>query len=153
MAKKEWGIYLVFFLIGVIIIIESCRLGLGSINSPGAGLLPLFIGLILSIPAFLLLIRTFFVPKKENHRGKEKLLGRSVLNVGRIITALVVYVLVLSRLGYLLDTFMLSVFLLRAGGYSRWTFICLASLLMTSISYLIFGGCLHINFPRGFLGF
>lgn len=153
MAKKEWILYLVMFLIGVVVIIESLHLGLGNAHRPGVGFLPFFTGVGLSSVALLSLTKNFLTAKRENGSEREKFLGPSMLNVVKIVVALAVYVLILPWLGYLLSTFLLFIFLFKVGGFHRWVFILVASFLTVSLSYLLFSSLLNMRFPKGFLGF
>ena len=115
MAKKEWVLIFAMFLIGGVFVIESLRLGLGSIHSPGAGFLPFCTGAALSLAAVSSLIKIFLKAKRETGKEEEKFFGRPVLNVVAIVVALIDYVFIVPRLGYLLSTFMLLIFLFKAG--------------------------------------
>lgn len=153
MAKKEWVIDFVILFVGIILIIESLRLGVGSIHRPAPGFLPILTGIGLSVVAFFSLIKNFLAAKRDKDGNREKLFGRSVLNVVAISIALFVYVLVFPWVGYLLSTFLLLIFLFKVGGFRRWAFVLAAAILTVSIIYLFFGSWLKIRFPKGFLGF
>jgi len=153
MEKKEWGLNLGMLLIGVLFVIESLRLGLGSIHRPGSGFLPFYTGLGLCLVAFFSLIKNFLTARKGNGKDQEKFFARSVLKVVAIVVALIVYVLIVPWLGYLLSTFMLLLFLFKAGGFRKWALIAVAAFLTISISYLLFSYWLGLRFPKGFLGF
>jgi putative tricarboxylic transport membrane protein len=151
MTRKEWVIYAAMFVIGVVFLIESLRLGLGSVRRPGPGLLPLYTGVALSLVASFSLIRCFLAAKGE--KDKEKFFGQSIGNVVIILIGLVVYVFLLPWLGYLISTFMLLMFLFRAGGFRKWTLILLSAFVTTSATYLVFSSWLNLRFPKGVLGF
>jgi putative tricarboxylic transport membrane protein len=153
MAKKERVIHFAMLFVGIVLIIESLRLGIGGVHRPGPGFLPILTGAGLSFAAFFSLIKNFLAAKREKDGNREELFGRSVLNVVVISIALVVYVLVFQWLGYLLSTFVLLIFLFKAGGFRRWVLVLAAAFLTISISYLLFGFWLNIRFPKGFLGF
>ncbi len=151
MARKEWIINAAMFVIGVVFLIESLRLGLGSIRRPGPGLLPLYTGVALSLVASFSLIRCFLAAKGE--KDKEKFFGQSVGNVVIILIGLVAYVFLLPWLGYLISTFMLLMFLFRAGGFRKWGLILLLAFVATSATHLVFSSWLNLRFPKGFFGF
>lgn len=153
MANKEWVIDLVILMIGVAFAIESSRLGLGGIHRPGAGFLPFYTGLGLSLVAIFSLLKNFWTVKREMSKERKKLFGRSVYNVAAIVFALIVYALIFQWLGYLISTFLLLIFLFKAGGFRRWTFTLVAAFLTVSFSYLLFCFWLNMRFPKGFLGF
>ncbi len=150
MARKEWTINAAMFVIGAVFLIESLRLGLGSVRRPGPGLLPLYTGVALSLVSAISLIRCFLAAKQE--RDEEEFFGRSILNVVIILAGLVAYVFLLPWLGYLLSTFMLLMFLFRAGGFRKWSLILLSASVTTSATYLVFSSWLNLRFPKGFWG-
>ena len=150
MAKKEWLVSLVLFLLGVACSIEALRLGLGTVRRPGVGFLPLLVGGCLSLLAFFSLIIEIWAASKDKTRGRFPV--GSVGKVVVVICCLGVYVVVLPIAGYLLSTFLLFIFLFRTGGFKRWGLAILAAFLTASISYLLFGFLLNIRFPKGFPG-
>jgi putative tricarboxylic transport membrane protein len=150
MERKEWVLVLGMFLIGVIFVIEALRLGLGSVHRPGPGFLPFYGGLLLSIISFFSLIKSFFTAPKGS--GKERVFAGSILKVVAIVVSLIIYILIIPWLGYLLSTFMLLLFLFKAGGFRKWAFILAAAFLSVCMSYLLFSYWLGMRFPKGFLG-
>jgi putative tricarboxylic transport membrane protein len=149
MVRREWTINLVMLLIGAVFIIESMRLGLGRIQRPGPGMLPLITGSGLSLVALYSLVLSLLVPK-----GKEaRFFGPSIGNVLVILVGLVAYVLLLPWLGYLTGTFMLLTLLFRAGGFRKWGTIVASALLTSAVTYLVFSTWLNLRFPKGVLGF
>lgn len=153
MANRESVIYIAIFSVGVVFLIESLRLGLGSGRHPGSGFLPFFTGVALSIIALYSLLKSFWVAKRDDNVGVEKFFGQFAFNVGKIVATMIVYVLMLPWLGYVLSTLILFITLFKVGGYRRWALILLYSFLTTSISYLVFSSWLNLRFPKGFLGF
>ena len=151
MARKEWMINAAMFIIGVVFVIESLRLGLGSVHRPGQGLLPLYTGVALGLVSSFSLIRCFLADRGE--KDKEKFFGQSIGNVFIILIGLVVYVFLLPWLGYLISTFMLLVFLFRAGGFRKWGLILLSAFVTSSATYLVFSFWLSLRFPKGVFGF
>lgn len=144
---------LAMLLIGGALVSESLRIGLGGVHRPGAGFLPFYTGLGLSFVATLSLLKNFWAVKKGGEEEREKVFGQSVSNVVVIVFALIGYVLIFRWLGYPISTFLLLIFLFRAGGFRRWTFTLVAAFLTVSLSYLLFCSWLNMRFPIGFLGF
>lgn len=153
MANKEWVIYAAMLFIGVVFAIESLRLGLGSTHRPRSGFLPFFTCSLLSFITFFSLIKYFLKARGEKGKDRKEHFGGNVFNLVIILVGLVIYVLVLPLLGYLLSTFVLLIFLFKAGGIRKWTFILLYAFLTTSITYLVFSSWLNLRFPKGSLGF
>ena len=67
--------------------------------------------------------------------------------------ALVVYALVLNRLGFIITTALLVAFLLRAIIPQKWSVVISGAVLTPLFTYLIFQVCLQTQLPRGFFGF
>lgn len=153
MANRESVIYVVMFIIGVVFLIESLRLGLGRMHQPGIGFFPFFTGVALSVIALYSLVKNFLVAKREKGKDIEKFFGPSAFNVGKIIACLYVYVFITPWLGFILSTFILFIILYKVGGIRKWTATLLYSFLTISLTYFIFSYWLNLRFPKGFLGF
>jgi hypothetical protein len=113
--------------------------------------LPLITGGALSLVALFSLVRSLLAPKED--KDCEKFFGQRIGNVILILIGLVAYVFLMPWLGYLTGTLMLMAFLFRAGGFRRWSMVLLASVLTTSVTYLVFSYWLKLRFPGGVLGF
>jgi putative tricarboxylic transport membrane protein len=153
MARREWILYLALLISGIVVIRESLHHGLGDVHKPGTGFLPFFSAAALSLVALYCLIKNLFIAASTDAGKAEKFFGQYVANVVIIVVALGVYVLVLPWLGYVLCTFFLFILLFKIGGFRKWSYIVLASLLTVSSSYLLFSSWLSMRFPKGFLGF
>ncbi len=86
-------------------------------------------------------------------KAGEKFFKGTVLNVVTVAAALIVYILILSRFGYLLSTFMLLICLFKAAGFRKWSLILAAAFLAAAFSYVLFGHWLNVRLPKGFWGF
>ena len=149
----EWALNLALLLIGVVFAIEALNLGLGNIHRPGPGFLPFYVGIALSLVAFFPIIKNVLARKRGKGRDGEKPSEGFIINVVTVVVALLGYVLILARAGYLISTFLLLIFLFRAGGFRKWSLILIVAFVTLSVSYLLFGSWLNIRFPKGSLGF
>jgi len=71
-----------------------------------------------------------------------------------VLTVMFLYALFLEILGFLVSTFLLLVFLFRAGMESqRWSVAIGGSAIASFCSYAVFELWLKTQLPRGFLGF
>ena len=153
MVKNEWILNFVLLLFGIVIIIESMHLGLGSLRRPGAGFLPFYIGALLSVVAFFSFIKNVRTAKRDRWNVNEKFFGGSALNVAAITVAAVIYVIIFPWLGFVLSTFLLLVALFKFAGIRKWVYNLLAAFLTVSITHLVFSSWLNIRFQKGILGF
>jgi hypothetical protein len=153
MAKNEWVLNLVLFVFGAVITVESARLGLGGLHRPGVGFLPFYTGALLAVVAFFSFVKNLRVARGRNWDANERFFGRAVFNLGSILIAIVVYVLIFPWLGYVLSTFLLLVALFRAAGIRKWVHSLLTAFLTAAITYLVFFSWLKVRFPKGIFGF
>lgn len=150
--EKEVFSRLIILVIGATISIASLNMELGSVHHPGMGFLPFLTGVCLTLVAFFSLVTSFLTGKREMVRKKEKFFEGSVLNVAVMVVCMGIYTIILPWFGYLPSTFLLLIFLFKAGGLRRWYFVLMSALVATCFSYLLFSSCLHVRFPRGIVG-
>ena len=145
----------IFWLVVAIgVVLHSQKLGLGTLRNPGPGFLffcgSVFLG-ILSLTIFLSSLRT-----SEGDRTKE---GKKAFGNIRwkkviyIVISIILYGLLLEKLGYLLSTFFLIGFLLHSIEAKRWYVVILVACLSSVLSYALFGLWLQVRLPQGLLGF
>lgn len=145
MSKKEYAIELVMpavmAVIAVIIILTSYDMG-------SEGVFPRLI-------AYLLLIGVA-VTVGETVVKKQKTVDFKNLRVWRVAVLLavtVVYILLLNRIGYFVDTFLLAVITMLLLGYRSWWKMGLSSLAAVTFVFIIFKVILKVPLPLLFLDF
>ncbi len=144
---------LIWIGVGIAQCIQSWILGLGSGSEPGTGFMPFLVGLVIIILSMFLLIGST-IAARENPERKISLWSNTYWKrVVYISLVLLMYALLLPKLGYLTATFLAMVFLLKSGEPIKWSVAIILGLLTSSISYLIFGIWLNILFPEGVLSF
>jgi putative tricarboxylic transport membrane protein len=132
----------------------SLRLGIGTAESPGMGFMPAAASVVLGILSLVLLVKA--VIKKMQDMTADTTAAILGKNAFMVLIAVVIYAIVMPKLGYLIGTFLLMTFLYwfleRNGikGLLRGTII---SLLTTVASYYLFAVLLHCSFPVGILSF
>jgi len=141
MRELKGGLF--FLGLSIFVLWESLRLGLGTLREPGAGFISFCMGIILSALSLVLICRSWGVRgSHENHS----------LRVILALVSLFIYSLVLDRLGFVVATFFLVGILFRLGEKRPWWVLVGMSALVTFMWYVVFGGVLHVYFPRGLLG-
>jgi putative tricarboxylic transport membrane protein len=148
MTKSDKVLSLFWLLLAILLIEESWRLGVGELRKPGSGLFPLLIGMFLLIVSFLLFLQT------RSHATTDKEVTEKVKywNILLCISSLYAYMLVLEWLGFVVSTFFLILFLLKAIEHKGWRLAVTTALLTAAVSYAFFGIALHAALPRGILG-
>jgi len=155
MERYDRFISVVWVVLGIGQCVESWALGLGSVTEPGTGFMPFIMGIGMIVLAIALFIESFWGWRKKESLSKNIPLWRDVhwTRVVYITIIMLAYAVFLPRLGYLLDTFLLMVFLLKSGEPIGWPTAVIVGALTSGFSYLLFGVWLNVSFPPGILPF
>jgi hypothetical protein len=87
MVKNEWVLNLVLFVFGVVIAVESMRLGLGGLRRPGVGFLPFYTGALLAVVALFSFVKNLRMARRVTRDTNERFFGSAVFNLGGILIA------------------------------------------------------------------
>jgi putative tricarboxylic transport membrane protein len=151
MQRAEQFICFIWIGLAIWVCGGSLRLETGTFSDPGSGFLPFGTGALLGILAIAHFLNiTFRYPEKRAAGLPWKDVHWE--NGVYVIIALLAYVFLLPRLGYLLDTFLLMFFLFRVLERKKWWTVLIGTTLVIGATYLIFGVWLMVQFPKGFLG-
>jgi putative tricarboxylic transport membrane protein len=153
MEKYDRIFSFLWIALGVFQCVESISLGLGNVMEPGTGFMPFVMGLVVIGLAVALFLESYFAMKKNpprKHSPWTDVYWRRVLLISAI---LLVYAILLPKLGYLLDTFLVMVFLLKSGEPIRWPTAIIVGAITAGFSYVLFGIWLSVSFPPGILSF
>jgi hypothetical protein len=136
-----------FFFLGlsVLIVVESLRMGTGSMKEPGAGFLSLAVGLILAVFSVVLIIRGW-----KPARGAPPV--RHSVTTVIALASLFVYSLIMETTGFVAATFLLVAVLFHLAERRPWWMVLGMSILVTAVAYLLFGVILKVYFPVGIFG-
>jgi len=151
--KRRWikksnrsSFFWLFF--SVFICLESYRLNLGTLSTPGPGLFPFGAGLTLGLISLTLIFKSPLKNDTESMGNKLQKGYRILL----VLLALIAYGLVLEWAGFLIATFCFMVFLLKIIVPQRWDKVLMFAILSSIGSYLVFEVWLKAQLPKGFLG-
>ena len=141
-----------WILLGIVITVSSFFYGVGSFSTPGPGFITFGAGAILTVLSLLLWVSA--------GRSKGSPLSLRSLWEGRqtgkafyILVLLVVYMLLLSPLGFLISTFFLLILLFRIQAPYSLKNVVLLSAASTLASMIVFDFWLGVQLPRGFVGY
>jgi putative tricarboxylic transport membrane protein len=149
-ADRISGIFWLIF--SALVIIESYRLGLGTLHQPGPGFLFFWASIALGIMALVVLIRAWISQKD----GEPKISIFGTQNTRKIILVLIslfLYAILMETLGFILVTLLLFIFLMGIIEKKKLWFTVFVGLVVTVIAYLIFEIWLKSQLPKGLLGF
>lgn len=150
MNKKYEIVPAIFWIfLSIFVVVSSYKLKLGSFHNPGPGLMPFLLGLLLLLVSIFIAGRSFSKKQTGNDIAEE--IVPSKVNFGKLVLvsgSLVIYALLVERLGFLVSTLLLLLFLFKAAGVPKWKFVLAASVFTVIVIYLIFTS-LGIRFPKG----
>jgi putative tricarboxylic transport membrane protein len=127
----------------------SLRLNVGTLTAPGSGFFPLVTGLVLGIFSALILVGArksgketvrFWVPQ-ANKKG-----------VYLTFLFILVYALLLERLGFIGTTVLFLFLVSRFVSGHRWATAVFFALVTSFTTYFVFSILLHVPLPQGILG-
>ena len=153
MERYDRLISFIWMVLGLAQCVESFNLGLGSVSEPGTGFMPFVMGLVMILLAVSLLLEANFTLKRSRLHKVSLWSEVHWKRVVYITMLLLAYSFLLPKLGYIIATFLVMVFLLKSGEPVKWPAAILVGALTSGLSYLIFGFWLNVSFPRGMLSF
>ncbi len=124
-------------------------MGVGTLYRPGPGLMPYYLGLGLIFLALGMILRMVLKRSKEEEQVEKRPKAIDYPRIALVVSALVVYSLVLEPVGYIVATLFLLVILFLCAGSKR-TPAVIASILTLLITYFGFT-YLGVRFPPGIL--
>lgn len=152
--REEIYVGLGIFLFGAVTVILSLRMDIGTFRSPGTGLFPLILGLLLMFLSAAFVLQQYLKEEKKQTEKTDIITAQTAIKqILLFLGAMVLFTLFLDKLGYLLGSFLLMAGLLWVLKVRPRGKIILISLLTAVASYLLFVKWLKIPLPKGWIGF
>jgi putative tricarboxylic transport membrane protein len=148
MGKYDRVIGMIWLVLGGAMAIEGFNLGLGKISRPGIGFVPFLVGSSLGLCGFVLMVWAFL---KGEGADEVTWKGQNWKNLVLPVLSLVIYALIMERLGFLITTFLFLFFLFKLTAPKKWLSPLLTALLISVSCYFIFSLWLKVSLPSGFL--
>jgi len=136
--------------VSIFVCVQSVQEDVGSFMSPGPGFFPFWSAAVLGGLAMVLAATSFLRKDREEltEHWIEVKWGKALL----VMASLLIYSILISKLGYLITTLGLMLFLFALTGRPRmWNWLG-SALLATLLSYLFFYSWLNVQLPRGKFG-
>lgn len=149
MSKHENWTAGFLLLLGIAAAVESWRLVLGEVGKPGAGFFPFYLALGLALTSFALVVQSFLSRAVERASRSVSLDARAIGKVAWVVSGLMLYAYGFEKIGFLLSTFLVMVFLLRAVAASDWRLAIGGAAASALLSYLLFKVWLQVQLPAG----
>jgi hypothetical protein len=151
MKNNDQRSSLFWLVIGLAIALYSTKYGLGKFSSPGPGFMPFLSGLVLAGLALVVFLQQ--LSNKSKEKLKDLWAQKNWPTIMMVMGSLVLYTIFFRFLGFLLDTFLLTAFLLRVMEPLSWKKVLAGAIGAAVGSYAIFQLWLEAQLPKGFLGF
>ena len=135
--------------LGILVCYGATQLGLGSVTEPGSGFIFFWSGLILVI----LSVMTIAESLRSSEKIVEETGAMNWVKIGLVLLSLLLYAFFLERLGFVVTTFVLLIFLLSWIEETNWARSLGVASAAALGSFAIFELWLKIRLPRGILGF
>ncbi|MBG6215595.1 putative tricarboxylic transport membrane protein [Arthrobacter sp. CAN_A6] len=121
----------------------TLRMPIGTPSTPGPGLWPLTVSLVLVLVAILLVV-------SRDHSGQE-MWTRGARTVIGAIVSLVVFIVLFPLIGFTVPAMVMSLLWLKAFGRERWLTTALIAVITPIILYLLFDQVLGVRLPPDLL--
>jgi putative tricarboxylic transport membrane protein len=144
MVKHDALVATMALVFGAATLHESSKLPFGSVHNPGEGFFPWWTSAAIVLLALVLLFQASTSRSSIAQQGA----GR-IAKVALLLVVLIAYTFLLDLLGYLLCTFFLVLFMLRAIDPQRWTVALGMAAMIAAGSYILFAIWLSVPLPRG----
>lgn len=143
---------LVLMLFGILICFQAAKLPFGTSRSPGPAMLPFGAGALLFLLAAIFLLTSRPAGGRSTREPADALWrGLDWKRVPCTLAALFAYGFLVERLGYIVTTSLLMVYLFTGKGPRRWFVAIGAGLGVAIVSYVLFEVMLKVRLPSGLI--
>ncbi len=150
-AEMITGVFLL--VLSGLVIWNSLEMPPSATFGPGAGFLPFWLGVLLAVLAAILFVTAWRREATESD-SKPVFPGKQALfSITLVLVGLAVYILLIDVLGYVVDTFLYMVFLVKIVEREPWPLTLKLSVAGTAGLYIIFRVLLKITLPYNMFGF
>lgn len=140
-----------WLLFSLILCIESYRLSIGGIRTPGPGLFPFCLGFAMAGLSLIGAIQSLGKHEKEQTSDSEE--PFRWWNIAFIIAAILAYALALETLGFFICTFIFVSLLLKVVEPQPWKVAIVGGLIAAVSSDIAFNILLQSQIPSGIFGY
>jgi putative tricarboxylic transport membrane protein len=144
------AIALFWVALGILVCYGATQLGVGSVTEPGSGFIFFWSGLILVILSLMALAESL---RSSVEIAEETGGAVNWVKIGLVLLSLLLYAFFLERLGFVVTTFVLLIFLLSWIEQTNWARSLGVASAAALGSFAIFELWLKIRLPKGIFGF
>jgi len=153
MKKAEMIAGIVLLLLSGLVIFSALQMPPSTSFGPGAGFLPLWLGVLLAVLATILFVSAWRSQAKVQD-GESVFPGKQALfAITLVLVGLAVYILLIDVLGYVVDTFLFIMFLVKVVEREPWSLTLKLAVVATAGLFIVFHTLLGITLPSNMFGF
>ena len=149
MQRAHLTVYGIALTLSIFYFIGALGYPMGTMEQPGPGRYPLFVGALLIIASIGSLVTNLLKPVKGELQLPK---GRDLGRVLAVIAGTVAYAVLLPYAGHLVASVVTVFVVLQAMGLSPWPLRIGFTVLIALGSYCLFDMILNVPLPKGFLG-
>jgi putative tricarboxylic transport membrane protein len=153
MKKADMIAGVVLLALAGFVIQESWRMPSSATFGPSAGFLPFWLGVVLAVMATTLFVSALRRPATEKESEAVFPEKQALFAITSVLVGLAVYILLIEVLGYLVDTFLFIVFLMKVVEREKWPLTLMVAVGTTAVLFITFQFLLQITLPSNMFGF
>jgi putative tricarboxylic transport membrane protein len=135
------------------VIWESSQMPPSATFGPGPAFLPLWLGILLAVFAGILFVTA--LSRKATEKDSEALFPgkQPLMAIMLVMVGLAAYIFLIEVLGFIADTFLFIVFLMKGVEHEKWPLTLAIAVGTTVVLFLTFQVLLQITLPSNMFGF
>jgi putative tricarboxylic transport membrane protein len=153
MKKAEMNTGVFLLVLSGFVIWQSLEMPPSATFGPGAGFLPFWLGILLAVLATILFVSAW--RSEEAREGSKSVFpGKQALwTISLVMIGLGVYIELIEILGYITDTFIFVVFLMKIVEREKWPLSLILAVCTSAGLFVVFQVLLQITLPSNMFGF
>lgn len=153
MKKAEMITGVVLLVLSGLVIWGAQQMPPPSSFGPGAGFLPFWLGVLLAVLATILFVTAWRRPTTAKEQEAVFPGKQALLSIVAVLFGVAVYISLIETLGYVVDTFLLIIFLMKAVEREKWPLTLTIAAATTGTLFFVFQFLLKITLPSNMFGF
>jgi putative tricarboxylic transport membrane protein len=153
MKKADMISAVVLLALAGYVIQDAWRMPPSATFGPGAGFLPFWLGIVLAVLATILLVTNW--KREATAKDSEAVFPgkKALFAITLVMAGLAVYIQLIEVVGFLLDTFLFVLFLVKVVERETWRLALTVAVSTTAVLFLTFQVLLKITLPSNMFGF
>jgi putative tricarboxylic transport membrane protein len=153
MKKADMITAVVLLTLAGYVIQDAWRMPPSATFGPGAGFLPFWLGILLAVLATILFVTNWKRETTEKDSDAVFPGKKALFAITLVMAGLAVYIQLIEVLGFLVDTFLFVLFLVKVVERETWRLTLTVAISTTAVLFVTFQILLKITLPSNMFGF